>query len=353
VIRHLTPLGIALGLILLGLGLFQSVPRSAAHGSLAYPVSRVYACYLEGPERPQSLACQEAVAQGGTQPLYDWNEVNLPDVAGEHQARIPDGQLCSAGREKYAAFDQPRTDWTRTSLPPAASHTFQYAASAPHNHGHFEVYVTRTGYDPADPLTWADLEQIAMHHEPPLVNGYYVLDEIALPPDRQGHHLIYTIWQRHDSPEAFYTCSDVWLGSQPPPTPTPTPPGQTACAVDYHVVNAWENGFQAEVRIVNQGSQPIHGWSLAWEFPGGQQITSLWNASHTQDGSAVTATDAGWNGHIPAAGGQVSLGFVASGSSQPRPVDFLLNGQNCAAEGASTAPPHTGTAIFLPYVEGR
>ncbi|MGW4801835.1 lytic polysaccharide monooxygenase, partial [Nonomuraea sp. NPDC004297] len=42
-------------------------------------------------------------------------------------------------------------------------------------------------------------------------------------PSRQGRHLIYAIWQRSDSPEAFYSCSDVVFGqSNPSPAPTPT-----------------------------------------------------------------------------------------------------------------------------------
>ncbi|RME63821.1 MAG: chitin-binding protein, partial [Caldilineae bacterium] len=298
--------GMGLWAALLGAMFFLDTPRSAAHGSLAYPISRIYACYLEGPESPDSAACQDAVAEGGTQPLYDWNEVNLPDVDGQHQARIPDGQLCSAGRAKYAAFDRPRTDWPRTVLPPAASYTFRYAATAPHNHGHFEIYVTRDGYDPTQPLAWADLEQVAVIQEPPLVDGAYELAGVTLPPERRGHHLIYTIWQRHDSPEAFYTCSDVWLGGDPTPTPTPTPVDNLVCEVDYRVVNAWNSGFESAVTITNRGSRQISGWSLTWTFPGNQQITSLWDGVHSQSGSAVTVTNASWNPNIGANGGQAS-----------------------------------------------
>lgn len=31
-------------------------------------------------------------------------------------------------------------------------------------------------------------------------------------PAKSGRHLVYSIWQRSDSPEAFYTCSDVVFG---------------------------------------------------------------------------------------------------------------------------------------------
>jgi chitin-binding protein len=32
---------------------------------------------------------------------------------------------------------------------------------------------------------------------------------VRLPAGKTGRHLIYVIWQRSDSPEAFYSCSDV------------------------------------------------------------------------------------------------------------------------------------------------
>merc|ERR1712062_750838 len=31
---------------------------------------------------------------------------------------------------------------------------------------------------------------------------------------KSGKHVIYAVWQRNDSPEAFYSCSDVVFGSE-------------------------------------------------------------------------------------------------------------------------------------------
>jgi len=44
-------------------------------------------------------------------------------------------------------------------------------------------------------------------------------------PAKSGRHIIYSIWERSDSPEAFYNCADVVFpgGGTPTPTPTPTP----------------------------------------------------------------------------------------------------------------------------------
>jgi chitin-binding protein len=174
------------------------------------PVSRVSGCFAEGPEAPKSAACKAAVKAGGTQALYDWNEVNIPDAAGKHEQIIPDGKLCSAGRAKYKGLDLPRKDWPASKMK-AGEHAFSYKATAPHK-GSFELYITKSGYDPSKPLKWSDLESkpFAKVKDPQLQGGEYKFKGEV--PKRSGRHLIYSIWQRSDSPEAFYTCSDVTFG---------------------------------------------------------------------------------------------------------------------------------------------
>ncbi|MFD9223207.1 lytic polysaccharide monooxygenase [Streptomyces sp. NPDC060064] len=183
---------------------------AVAHGSMTDPVSRVSACFAEGPESPDSAACKAAVAASGTQAFYDWNEVNIANAAGNHKQLIPDGKLCSAGRDKYKGLDLPRVDWPSSKLA-SGNHTFHYKATAPHK-GSFELYLTKDGYDPSKALKWWDLEEkpFAKVTNPKLMNGEYVFDGIV--PNKSGRHLIYSIWQRSDSPEAFYTCSDVVFG---------------------------------------------------------------------------------------------------------------------------------------------
>ncbi|GII97225.1 lytic polysaccharide monooxygenase auxiliary activity family 9 protein [Sinosporangium siamense] len=203
------------------------VPGSAyAHGTMSNPPSRTWVCFNEGPENPKTAACKQAVAIGGTQPLYDWHEVNIGDANGRHRQLIPDGKLCSAGRDKYRGFDQARADWPTAALPSTGQHTFNYRATAPHR-GTIELYVTKDGYDATKPLKWSDLEAQPFHRatNPTLVSGAYQMN--AKLPSKRGRHLIYSIWQRSDSPEAFYTCSDVVFGGGggTDPTPTPTPTG--------------------------------------------------------------------------------------------------------------------------------
>ncbi|MDD9382121.1 lytic polysaccharide monooxygenase [Streptomyces sp. ZAF1911] len=200
---------IAAGLAPLAVAAYAVAP-AAAHGSMTDPVSRVAACYAEGPESPKSAACKAAVAASGAQAFYDWNAVNIANAAGKSKALIPDGQLCSAGNDKYRGLDLARADWPASPMA-AGAHTFRYKGTAPHK-GSFELYVTKDGYDPSKPLKWSDLEPapFAKVTDPGMQNGDYVFSGTV--PNKSGRHLIYSVWQRSDSPEAFYTCSDVVFG---------------------------------------------------------------------------------------------------------------------------------------------
>ncbi|MGW6689459.1 lytic polysaccharide monooxygenase auxiliary activity family 9 protein [Streptomyces sp. NPDC054961] len=200
---------VAIGLAPLAVAAYAVSP-AAAHGSMTDPVSRVAACYAEGPEAPKSAACKAAVAASGTQAFYDWNAVNIANAAGQSKSLIPDGQLCSAGNSKYKGLDLARADWPASPLAPGA-HTFRYKGTAPHK-GSFELYVTKDGYDPSKPLKWSDLEPapFVKVSDPGMQNGDYVFSGTV--PNKTGRHLIYSVWQRSDSPEAFYTCSDVVFG---------------------------------------------------------------------------------------------------------------------------------------------
>ncbi|MFI7874033.1 MULTISPECIES: lytic polysaccharide monooxygenase [unclassified Streptomyces] len=198
------------GLAPLALTTLAAAPASA-HGSMGDPVSRVSQCHAEGPESPKSAACKAAVAAGGTQALYDWNGIRIGDAAGKHQELIPDGKLCSAGDPAFKGLDLARADWPATGVS-SGSYTFKYRVTAPHK-GTFKVYITKPGYDPSQPLGWGDLDlsaPVATATDPVASGGFYTFSGTL--PERSGKHLLYAVWQRSDSPEAFYSCSDVTFG---------------------------------------------------------------------------------------------------------------------------------------------
>lgn len=231
-----------------------TVAPAGAHGSLQNPASRIYTCQLEGAESPDTAACRAAVAAGGTQAIYDWPEVNQANAAGRHREIIPDGHLCSAGRDKYKGFDLARTDWPATTLPTTGSYTFTFLPTVKHR-GSFQFYVTRNGYDPTVPLKWSDLEATPFAT---ITNPDQYVITTPVPQGKTGRHLIYTIWQRSDSPEAFYACSDVIFG-----TDNTTPPPTNACGDAWSSIVAYvqnaktsHNGHSWQARFWTRGDEP-------------------------------------------------------------------------------------------------
>jgi chitin-binding protein len=225
--RRTAALVAALGIGPLALTGLAAGPASA-HGTMGGPVSRVLTCYAENPENPTSAACRAAVAAGGTQAFYDWNGVRIGDAAGRHRQLIQDGRLCSAGNEEFKALDLARADWPATRMTPGRQE-LAYRVTARHK-GSFELYMTKDGYDPSRPLTWSDLEArpFAKVTDPVVRNGSYVLPVDV--PAKSGRQLIYAIWQRSDSPEAFYSCSDVVFGAddgKAPAAPATSAPATT------------------------------------------------------------------------------------------------------------------------------
>ncbi|OAH15370.1 cellulose binding domain-containing protein [Streptomyces jeddahensis] len=107
------------------------------------------------------------------------------------------------------------------------------------------------------------------------------------------------------------------------------PPAEGACAVTYKITNEWSGGFQADVTLTNIGDEAWSGWSLGWSFPDGQKVSQAWNASHTQDGSAVTVKDVGWNANV-APGASVAIGFTRSSSgTNGKPTAFAVGEEAC------------------------
>ena len=100
------------------------------------------------------------------------------------------------------------------------------------------------------------------------------------------------------------------------------------CQVSY-VKNEWSGGFTANVTVTNTGTATINGWSVAWTFPGDQKVTNGWNATLTQSGSAVTATNMSYNATITP-GSNAQFGFQGTWTANDTsPATFTLNGTPC------------------------
>ncbi|MDG4766252.1 lytic polysaccharide monooxygenase [Solwaraspora sp. WMMD406] len=336
---------------------------AAAHGSTINPPSRNYGCYERWASDFQNprMATEDPMCwqawQADSTAMWNWNSLYIDGVNGQHQAHIPDGQLCSAGNTggiRYASLDVPG-NWRAANV--GTNFTVTYHDQALHGADYHLVYVTRQGFDPlTQRLRWSDLELVrtttgaapgaGTRTNNPNLNGVSV-DIPVSAPGRTGRHLVYTIWKASHADQTYYFCSDVnfgGTGSTPAPTTpapapttpapapsTPTPstpapttpapapstpaPGTGGCRATFSVVATWQGGFQADVRVT-AGSSAITGWTVGWTNPGGQQVTQAWNATLSSSGSAVTARNVGYNGSL-AAGASTTFGLLGSVSGTP------------------------------------
>jgi lytic cellulose monooxygenase (C4-dehydrogenating) len=195
------------------------------HGSAIGPASRHYGCWQRWGSDFQNpaMATQDPMCwqawQSDTNAMWNWNGLYREGVGGNHQAAIPDGQLCSGGRTaggRYAALDNLGA-WKATSV--SNRFTFRTHDQARHGADYYRIYVTKQGFNPlSDVLRWSSLELVAdtgrilpgvgTPESGPVLNGVTVSIDVNAP-GRTGRHIVFMIWQASHLDQTFYSCSDV------------------------------------------------------------------------------------------------------------------------------------------------
>ena len=111
------------------------------------------------------------------------------------------------------------------------------------------------------------------------------------------------------------------------------------------VVETWPGGFKAEVTIVNDGTEPLSGWSLT--LGGGTfDIYSVWGAAVGGDGTVLEGVASGPNawGHTIQPGQSMTVGFAADGPVPNSLTATPLDGDvvDPVPEPTPDAPPSPG-----------
>ncbi|AEV83477.1 xyloglucanase [Actinoplanes sp. SE50] len=106
----------------------------------------------------------------------------------------------------------------------------------------------------------------------------------------------------------------------PSASPSTSPRRPTAgCSASYKTIGSWSGGFQGEVTVANTGASATTGWTVKWAYTAGQAVTQSWGGTAAQSGSAVTVTNASYNGAL-ASGASTTFGFLGSTTGTTDPV---------------------------------
>ncbi|MGI5243561.1 lytic polysaccharide monooxygenase [Dactylosporangium sp. CA-139066] len=324
----------------LGLLVLERPTPASAHGSVTDPPSRNYGCWarwgsdFQNPRMADTDPMCAQAWQANPNTMWNWNGLYREGVAGNHQAAIPDGQLCSGGRTQngfYASLDTVGP-WVAATKPD--KFTLTLTDQAQHGADYLLIYITKQGFDPAtQPLTWSNLELVQRTGRYAPAGQYQAQVDAGT---RTGRHVIYTIWQASHLDQSYYLCSDVIFTGQgggtspsvspsasksPSKSPSPSvPPSASvpgaACTAAYTKSSEWNGGFGGNVTVTAGAS--ISTWTVKMTFANGQTVTSFWNANLTTSGATVTATNAAYNGRL-SPGQSTSFGFNGtwSGTNSP------------------------------------
>ncbi|GAA3767498.1 cellulose binding domain-containing protein [Micromonospora maritima] len=120
-----------------------------------------------------------------------------------------------------------------------------------------------------------------------------------------------------------------------------------SCAATYRIVNQWSGGFQADIQVTNTGTVPLTGWRLVWSYDNGEQVSQGWNATVTQDGSTVAATNATFNGNVTPAGSTI-IGLLGTGQPDSKAPAVACADPAGAGTPTPSVPPVSPTPSTTP-----
>ncbi len=106
-----------------------------------------------------------------------------------------------------------------------------------------------------------------------------------------------------------------------------------ACTVTYTQTTSWPGNFQINMRITNNRTTPLNGWSLRFEFANGQTFTDGWGGTVAQSGPGGRDVTITGTNTIGANGGSYGgIGFNAQRDdvANAKPPNFRVNNLRCA-----------------------
>lgn len=110
------------------------------------------------------------------------------------------------------------------------------------------------------------------------------------------------------APSSSSKPSSVSSSVRPSSVSSSSAPAKASCT--YVIGSQWGNGFTAAIRVKNNGTQTLNGWSVNWQYSDGSKVTNSWNASFSGS-NPYTAKNLGWNANIQP-GQTVEFGFQGS-----------------------------------------
>ena len=108
----------------------------------------------------------------------------------------------------------------------------------------------------------------------------------------------------------------------------------------------WGTGHQVNVTVTNSGTTAVAAWTLEFDLPAGDTVSSSWDADLTRTGNHYKAVNKSWAGNL-AAGASQTWGYIATGPFRT-PTACSINGVACTGGTPTSTPTQTPTTTPTP-----
>ena len=207
-----------------GVAVAAAVPSTAfAHGNIVDAPSRNFGCWQRWGSNFQdpTMATTDPMCyqawQANANTMWNWMSLYKNGMAGNFQANVPDGKLCSMNGAEGGLGNSLDAigNWIAKDI--SKNFTLTLHDQASHGADYVKVYVTKSGFDPTtQALTWASLEQVgevgntpAAQWTPSTTPTAGVDLKINGTATHSGRAVVFTIWQASHTDQAYFFCSDV------------------------------------------------------------------------------------------------------------------------------------------------
>ena len=117
------------------------------------------------------------------------------------------------------------------------------------------------------------------------------------------------------SSSSIYSSSSVYSSSSIRSTSSSSKSSSSSAQItakcSYVINSQWTNGFTASIRIQNNGTKPIVGWNVNWQYADpAHKVTNFWNAN-ISGSNPYSANNLQWNSTIQP-GQTIEFGFQGS-----------------------------------------
>ncbi|WP_370079948.1 cellulose binding domain-containing protein [Streptacidiphilus sp. MAP12-16] len=122
--------------------------------------------------------------------------------------------------------------------------------------------------------------------------------------------------------------------------------GLTGLIANFAVTQTWTGGFEGGYTITNDTNATVNSWTLVFDLPAGEAVTSAWNGTLTHSGTHYTIASPSWASALAPGATAAVVGMdISTGSTQTFPSNCVINNEPCQGVPADTTPPSTPTGL--------